>query len=108
MINSPEKKLLQHVLGVSAAELIKNKNIVMTDEQQLKYQALLQRYQNGEPLAYIIGEVGFVITSYSIHYTKLYENGMMIIQHKQDAYCHKQQSDCKKRIYLTNDLINRQ
>ncbi len=51
--------LLQHVLQVNRAWLITHDNDSLTTNQQVVFQALLERRLSGEPLAYILGKRQF-------------------------------------------------
>ena len=49
--------LMSHALGVSSANILARKTF--TREEQAKIDALLSRYEAGEPLQYIMGEADF-------------------------------------------------
>lgn len=51
--------LLQHVLQVNRAWLIAHENDALSTETQAKFEALLARRLQGEPIAYILGEREF-------------------------------------------------
>lgn len=51
--------LLQHVLKVSRAYLLAHPERCLNADEQARYQALLQRRLQGEPIAYILGEREF-------------------------------------------------
>lgn len=51
--------LLQRVLNVNRAWLIAHANDVLHHEMQAKFEALVQRRCNGEPIAYILGDREF-------------------------------------------------
>lgn len=51
--------LLRNLLGVSRAWLFAHPEARLTDEQQRQFEALVERRQRGEPMAYIIGSREF-------------------------------------------------
>jgi release factor glutamine methyltransferase len=51
--------LLRHVLGVDQAHLLTYPQQALTPEQVQQYTRLVQRRADGEPIAYIVGSVGF-------------------------------------------------
>lgn len=64
LVNSPSARLdaqilLTTVLGVDKAYLFAYGERELTEAQAAKYQTLIERRSTGEPIAYIIGQVGF-------------------------------------------------
>jgi release factor glutamine methyltransferase len=51
--------LLCHALGVNRIALITQSERLLTDEEMQRYNALVQRRLNGEPIAYIVGQREF-------------------------------------------------
>ncbi|MDA3922061.1 MAG: peptide chain release factor N(5)-glutamine methyltransferase [Salinisphaera sp.] len=53
------RRLLEHATGLSATQLIVNGQRAASDDERQRFDTLLTRRLTGEPLAYIIGTVGF-------------------------------------------------
>ena len=51
--------LLMHVLSCTRADLILKADQELSEEQRMNFDKLLDRRENGEPIAYITGEKGF-------------------------------------------------
>lgn len=58
--------LLQHVSGLSHAQLIAEPQTALSDVQMRKLDALLERRAVGEPLAYLVGQAGFRGRSFAV------------------------------------------
>jgi len=58
--------LLQHVMGVGRAYLFAHPERVLNETEDARYQALLLRRKNGEPIAYIFGEREFFGLSFGV------------------------------------------
>lgn len=53
------RRLLQHVTGCSAADLLAYAEVPLSDEAVHAFKALVARRQQGEPVAYLTGVAGF-------------------------------------------------
>jgi len=58
--------LLQHVLGISHAELICEKERTLDEAHVTHLTALVERRANGEPLAYLVGETRFRARTFKV------------------------------------------
>lgn len=52
--------LLEHVTGLSRVELIAHPETLLSEVQETVLEQLLRRREAGEPLAYLVGEAGFM------------------------------------------------
>ncbi len=59
MIDFDLQTLLCHVLQRPRSFVLTHPDYLLTDQQQSAFEALKMRYQQGEPLAYLIGSKGF-------------------------------------------------
>lgn len=53
------RRLLEHATGLTATQLIIDARRAPTDDEQRRFDTLLARRLTGEPLAYILGAIGF-------------------------------------------------
>jgi len=51
--------LLEHITGVTRADMMANRPLEWTDENRASVDALTQRLQTGEPVQYVLGEADF-------------------------------------------------
>ncbi len=51
--------LLEHITGVTRADMMANRPLEWTDENQVNLDVLIQRLQTGEPIQYVLGEADF-------------------------------------------------
>lgn len=58
--------LLCHLLDVPQSYLIAHSTDLLPDDQRAQYDALVTRRASGEPLAYILGEVGFYGRTFTV------------------------------------------
>ena len=52
--------LLEHVAGCSTTQLLAHPEVLLTDSEAAAFAGLVQRRAQGEPLAYLVGTVGFM------------------------------------------------
>ena len=61
--------LLGHVLNRPRAYLLAHAEVVLSSSNQAQYEALLTRREQGEPIAYILGNVSFSGSPSALHLT---------------------------------------
>ncbi len=51
--------LLEHITGVTRADMMANRPLEWADENQVSLDVLMQRLETGEPIQYVLGEADF-------------------------------------------------